>query len=90
MYAVHGEEMGDTSTERWICCLRWRSSDADSIAKSLNEIVAGYGRSISNAMLVGLEPGQRSELSNHLVGIDPQAKVGRHGVRWFTTTMKCE
>lgn len=90
VYAVHGEEMGDTSCDRWICCLRWHNSDAASIANSLNEIVAGYGRSISNPLLVGLEPGQRSELSRYLAGIDPLVKVGRHGVRWFTTPMRCE
>lgn len=83
IYVVKGEEISDGAGVRWTVAAFGSQGSADRLVAELTTTTLVFGRSIGNSDLVGLELVRRRELESHLRRLDPQATVGRHGVRWY-------
>ena len=92
IFVVKGEEISDGAGTSWLVGAFGSAKAADGLVGDLTATAVAFGRSIGNEELVGLELTHRRELESHLQRIDREAKVGRHGVRWYAvpTTLKIE
>jgi hypothetical protein len=82
LHLVMGRSVGD-ETVFWAVKGFADLGVAQGLMSRLERVRNGFGVGIDKADLVGLSGQERQDLARHLMPLDPEVHVGRHGVEWM-------